>query len=107
MIPDIKYLSSCNVTVVFEGAYSTFQTHSYGAPISVFLANSTKINNAISRDNFAVILHGVPSTLSDGDESTLVNDARKIAGQVFMTGLDTDYYAGFWQGWDRFLQDMD
>jgi hypothetical protein len=58
------------------------------------------------RDALACIVHSLPSTLSDHDESSLVKDLRSSVGSIFITGLSDDYYASFWAGWLGFTDAM-
>jgi hypothetical protein len=51
-------------------------------------------------------MHGVPSTLSSNDMTSLVNDLRTVAGSIFVTGLSVDYYASFSPGWADFVSEM-
>ena len=91
-------MKSANLTVVFEGAYSTYQMHGFHKTMTAFRDSS----NA-GRDALACIVHSLPSTL---DESALVKDLRSSCGSVFITGLSGDYYASFWEGWLGFAIDM-
>jgi len=102
MPPDARYLDSCNLTVVFEGTYSTYQIYDFNKTISSF-QSSTDTEKKAS----AVIIHAVPTTLSQGDHDALVKNVRKLVGSVFMTGLAADYYASFWEGWASFVGEMD
>ena len=101
-IPDARFLSSCNLTVVFEGTYSTYQIYGFSKTISSFQSSSE-----CERDALACIVHGLPANLSSNDMNNLVRDVRSLAGSVFMTGLSVDYYASFWQGWAGFVNEMD
>jgi hypothetical protein len=94
-------LSSCDVSVVFEGTFSTYQIYGFSKNISALQASS-KCN----RDKLACIMHAVPSTLSSNDMSSLVKELRTLAGSVFMTGLSIDYYASFSAGWAEFASEM-
>lgn len=99
-LPDARFLSSCDVSVVFEGTYSTYQIYGSSKNISTFQAESK-----CSREKLACIMHGVPS-LSSNDMTSLVNDLRTVAGSVFVTGLSVDYYASFSDGWADFTKGM-
>jgi hypothetical protein len=101
-IPDARYLSSCNTSVVFEGTYSTYQIYGFHKTISAFSASAKCGRGAI-----ACIVHDIPSTLTSKDEATLIGDLRSVAGSFFITGLATNYYASFWDGWAGFVLDMD
>ena len=101
-IPDARFLTSCNLTVVFEGTYSTYQIYGFSKTISSFMSSSK-----CERDNLACIIHGLPANISSNDMNNLIKDVRSLAGSVFMTGLSVDYYASFWQGWSGFVDEMD
>lgn len=92
----------CDLSVLFEGTYSTYQNYGFDKIISSFRAA-----NDIYREATAVVMHGLPPTLSSIDQESLVNQARRIVGSVFMTGLANDYYVSFWEGWAGFVEDMD
>ncbi|TVY83392.1 Spherulin-4, partial [Lachnellula suecica] len=100
-IPDPRYLTSANLTVVFEGTYSTYQIYGFHKTMTKFQASSKA-----GLDALACILHSIPSTLSGQDESSLVKDLRSSVGSIFMTGLSVDYYASFWSGWPSFTDAM-
>jgi len=102
MIPDARYLASCNMTIVFEGTYSTYQQHDFGKNIKSFLEAP-----GCERDNLAIIVHSLPTVLSEKDKKSMVKDIRKLAAGVFVTGLSVDYYASFAQGWGDFVKDVD
>ncbi|KAH8802482.1 Spherulation-specific family 4-domain-containing protein [Xylogone sp. PMI_703] len=99
-IPDARYLSSCNLTIVFEGTYATYQGHGMHKVISAFRASS-----GAPREAFACIVHDMP--MSADDEKNLVKDLKSVAGSVFVTGLDVDYYSRFWDGWLGFVGAME
>jgi hypothetical protein len=88
------------VTVVFEGSYYTYKTSNLNKNISVFQKLSK-----LGRDGTACIVHGVPSSVSS--ETAMVRELRGLAGSVFVTGLEVDYYASFWNGWQGFVDEMD
>jgi hypothetical protein len=100
-IPDPRYLPSCNLTVVFEGAYSTYKSSNLRKGISAFQASSK-----LGRSATACIIHDLPSTMSSKDEDSFVKELRGLAGSIFVTGLSIDYYASFWEGWQGFVDDM-
>jgi hypothetical protein len=99
-IPDPRYLASRNVTVVFEGSYSTYKTSNLNKNISGFQKSSQ-----LGRGATACIIHGFPSKVSS--ENSLIRELRGLAGSVFVTGLSVDYYASFWDGWQDFVDEMD
>jgi hypothetical protein len=101
-IPDARYLSSCNISIVFEGTYSTYHAYGFDKIISSFQSKAH-----CERDALACMIHGLPANISSNDLNGLVRDVRSIAGSAFMTGLSVDYYASFWSGWAGFVNEMD
>jgi hypothetical protein len=101
-IPDARFFSTCDISVVFEGTHSTYQIYGMSKNISALQASSK-----CGREKLACIMHGVPSTLSSNDMTSLVNNLRAVAGSAFVTGLSVDYYASFSAGWADFVSDMD
>jgi hypothetical protein len=93
--------SLCDLSVVFEGTYSTYQIYDFRSQIAALQASSK-----CGRDKLACIVHGVPSTLSDNDVTALVNGLRTLSGSIFVTGLSVDYYASFSPGWAEFTDEM-
>ncbi|KAF4628416.1 hypothetical protein G7Y89_g9730 [Cudoniella acicularis] len=103
-LPDAQYILSPNgpnVTIVFEGEYSTYQTTGIQNDISGFQSSSK-----CSRDALACILHSLPTSFSDSDVKSLVKDLRYVSGSIFVTGLSVDYYSSFWSGWQGFVGDV-
>lgn len=90
------------MTVVFEGTYATYQQYDLGKTIKSFCAAP-----GCKRDELAVIVHSLPSNLSEKTKKSLVRDVKKLAAGVFVTGLSVDYYASFAQGWNDFVGDVD
>lgn len=91
----------CDLSVVFEGTYSTYQIYGFGKQISALEASSK-----CGRDKLACIVHAVPGTLSSNDVTALVNGLRMMVGSVFLTGLSVDYYASFSPRWAAFVDEM-
>lgn len=102
-IPDAKMLSPaiCDLSVVFEGTYSTYQIYGFGKQISTLLASSK-----CGREKLACIVHAVPSALNSNDVLALVNGLRTMVGSVFLTALSVDYYASFSPRWAEFADEM-
>jgi len=100
-IPDQRFMPSCNLSVVFEGTYDTYQIYDFHKTISAFQSSS---NN--ERSSMAAVVHNFPATLSSKKENSLVKDLRHVAGSIFLTGLTVDYYSSFWDGWAGFADDM-
>jgi len=94
-------MPSCNLSVVFEGTYDTYQIYDFHKTISAFQSSS---NN--ERSSMAAVVHNFPATLSSKKENSLVKDLRHVAGSIFLTGLTVDYYSSFWDGWAGFADDM-
>ncbi|TVY49352.1 Spherulin [Lachnellula occidentalis] len=97
-IPDPRYMRSANLTVVFEGAYSTYRSHGFHKTMTAFQDSAHA-----GRDALACIVHSLPSTL---DGHALTKDLRSSCGSAFITGLSKDYYASFWPGWLGFTDEM-
>ena len=91
----------CDLSVVFEGTYSTYQIYGLSGQISALEASSK-----CGRDKLACIVHALPSTLSKNDVTALVNRLRTMVGSVFLTGLSVDYYASFSPRWAEFADEM-
>jgi hypothetical protein len=88
--------------VVFEGTYFTYQIYGFKKSLASFHSTAKT-----DRDSLVVIIHGLNSTLSTGDQGKFLGEVRDVAGSVFVTGLATDYYASFWDGWAGFVDEMD
>ncbi|PMD37236.1 cell surface spherulin 4-like protein [Hyaloscypha variabilis F] len=101
-ISDPRYLASANLTVVFEGSYSTYKSAKLHKSISAFQRSSK-----LARESTACIIHGVPTSAQKKIGSEVVSELRGLAGSVFVTGLDADYYAKFCEGWEGFVTEMD
>ena len=54
-----------------------------------------------------MIIHTLPASLSQKNETSLVKNASKLAGSIFVTGLSVDYYHSFWRGWMDFVKYLD
>ncbi|KAG9243218.1 Spherulation-specific family 4 [Calycina marina] len=101
-IPDARYLALCNMTIVFEGSYDTYQQHNLSDTIKSFCKDSGCVRNSL-----AVVVHSVPPTIDAKVEKSMLKDVRKLAAGVFITSLSTDYYSSFGQSWGAFVQDAD
>ncbi|KAL3424695.1 cell surface spherulin 4-like protein [Phlyctema vagabunda] len=101
VIPDERYLAFCNLTIAFEGTYSTYKSNDQTKAISQFSASSK-----YGRKTFASIVHSVPTQLSTNKVKSFVKNLRSASGSVFVTGLSVDYYSTFWSGWQQFVSDM-
>lgn len=102
MIADARYLRSCNQSVVFEGAYSTYLEYGFNQSIPAYIESAN-----VTREALAVIIHAIPQNFSDDGQTALLTELKKHAGSVFITGLELDYYSSFWQGWEGFVTEMD
>lgn len=40
------------------------------------------------------------------EQGKFVRELRKLAGGVFVTGLDVDYYSYFWDGFERWVREL-
>ncbi|KAJ5469587.1 hypothetical protein N7539_009205 [Penicillium diatomitis] len=97
-IPDSRYLSSADSTVVFEGTYGMFQERQR-AQLFAGIPNST-------RGQLCAVIHSVPESQDGSALRGLVKDARNMADEIFITHLDTDYYANFGGKWTEFVDLM-
>jgi hypothetical protein len=97
-VPDSRYIETADSTVVFEETYDTFQER--------VKANVLRDIPDSDRGQRCCVIHSVPDNVIDTDLRDLVKDARVIADEVFVTHLKEDYYAGFGQGWQDFVDLM-
>ncbi|EAW09379.1 spherulation-specific family 4 protein [Aspergillus clavatus NRRL 1] len=97
-IPDSRYLSTADSTVVFEATYATFQER-HGAELFDTIPDS-------HRDQLCAVIHSVPTSVEGSDLRGLVKQVRQVADEIFITHLETDYYAGFGGQWSEFVDLM-
>ncbi|CAI7667576.1 unnamed protein product [Penicillium manginii] len=97
-IPDSRYLSSADSTVVFEETYNTFEARS-GANLFTAIPDS-------NRSQLCAVIHSVPDTVEGSKLRELVKEARKVADELFITHLSTNYYASFGNQWSEFVDLM-
>ncbi|KAF9892844.1 hypothetical protein FE257_000433 [Aspergillus nanangensis] len=97
-IPDARYLSTADSTVVFEATYDTFQER-HGARQFEEIPSS-------NRSQLCAVIHSVPESVEGSKLRGLVKQVRRVAEEVFITHLDTDYYANFGDGWKEFVDLM-
>jgi hypothetical protein len=97
-IPDSRYLSTADSTVVFEATYDTFQER-HGANLFEAIPES-------NRSQLCAVIHSVPETVEGSALRGLVKQVRKVAEEIFITHLDTDYYASFGRQWPEFVDLM-
>ncbi|KAJ5738391.1 hypothetical protein N7493_001546 [Penicillium malachiteum] len=95
-VPDSRYFATTDSTVIFEAAYTTFQER-YQANLL------TEIPHGSQR---VAMIHSVPDTLAGSELRDLVQTVRKVADEVFITHLNTDYYASFGPMWAEFVDLM-
>ncbi|KAB8267171.1 Spherulation-specific family 4-domain-containing protein [Aspergillus minisclerotigenes] len=77
-VPDEAYLDIPDSTVIFESAYSEFQ--------SAYSANEFEKVKGLDLGRFATMVYGIPS---DADLSTLITQLRSISSHTYMSNLDT------------------
>ncbi|KAE8340393.1 Spherulation-specific family 4-domain-containing protein [Aspergillus arachidicola] len=77
-VPDESYLDIPDSTVIFESAYSEFQ--------SAYSANEFEKVKGLDLGRFATMVYGIPS---DADLSTLITQLRSISSHTYMSNLDT------------------
>ena len=96
-IPDLRYMLSADCTVVFEESLQTF-----------LVRDSVKTLLALTenRSQLCVVMHSIPTFKTKEQFHSLVLEVRKVAGSLFMTDLNTDYYARFSPRWTEFVQVM-
>lgn len=70
-------------TIVFEATYDTFQEHC-NAKIFKNIPDS-------NRSQLCAVIHSVPDSVRGPQLRSLVKQARKVAEEVFITHLATDY----------------
>jgi hypothetical protein len=97
-VPDSRYLATADSTVVFEAAYSTFLERQ-GAQLFTDIADS-------NRTQLCAIVHSVPDDIEGKSLRSLVKKVRKVADEVYITHLSTDYYASFGNKWTEFVDLM-
>ncbi|KAH1885906.1 hypothetical protein KXX01_000508 [Aspergillus fumigatus] len=97
-IPDSRYLSTADSTVVFEATYDTFQER-HGAKLFEAIPDS-------NRSQLCAVIHSVPESVEGSALRSLVKQVRKVADEIFITHLDTDYYASFGRQWPEFVDLM-
>ncbi|RDH29739.1 cell surface spherulin 4-like protein [Aspergillus welwitschiae] len=97
-IPDARYLPTADSTVVFEATYETFLERQ-GAKLFQEIPNST-------RSQLCAVVHSVPDSVEGHKFRDLVKQVRKVADEIFITHLDTDYYASFGGQWEEFVELM-
>jgi Spherulation-specific family 4 len=99
-VPDVAFLRLADSTVIFEDTYHTFLTRVSNA---VFSASAL---STVERSKLACVIHSIPEGLQGEDWHRLGQQARKIAGDVFMTELCEHYYAKFAPKWLDFVDAM-
>ncbi|KAI9927822.1 hypothetical protein ASPWEDRAFT_41943 [Aspergillus wentii DTO 134E9] len=97
-VPDSRYLSTADSTVVFEATYNTFQERQ-GVKLFKQIPDS-------NRGELCAVIHSVPSNIQGSKLKSLVKQTRKAADEVFITHLSDDYYASFGGGWVDFVKLM-
>jgi Spherulation-specific family 4 len=90
-----------DLTVVFEGSYETYETHSLGPAIASLERSIT------NRAGVACIMHSVPKAIAKWEMDDTVKELRKVADSIFITELSVDYYSSFGATWQQFLEEMD
>ncbi|KAL2814964.1 Spherulation-specific family 4 [Aspergillus granulosus] len=98
VVPDPRYLSTADSTVVFEATYDTFQERD-GANLFEQIPNS-------DRRQLCAVIHSVPRFVEGSQLRRFVRQVRRVADEVFITHLSTDYYASFGHQWTEFVRLM-
>ncbi|RHZ65347.1 spherulation-specific family 4 protein [Aspergillus thermomutatus] len=97
-IPDSRYLSTADSTVVFEATYDTFQER-HGANLFAVIPES-------NRSQLCAVIHSVPESVEGTALRGLVKQVRKVAEEIFITHLSSNYYASFGGQWNEFVDLM-
>lgn len=84
--------------MVFEASYDTFQERD-GAKMFEEIPNS-------NRSQLCAVIHSVPQDVEGSKLRGLVKQVRRVADEVFITHLETDYYASFGGQWKEFVDLM-
>ncbi|KAL2002749.1 hypothetical protein VTN02DRAFT_6028 [Thermoascus thermophilus] len=98
VVPDSRYLPTADSTIVFEATYNTFLER-HGANLFRDIANS-------NRSQLCALIHSVPDSIRGSHLRSLVKQVRRVADEIFITHLDTNYYANFGPGWNEFVDLM-
>ncbi|KAL4918811.1 Spherulation-specific family 4 [Aspergillus aurantiobrunneus] len=98
VVPDSRYLSTADSTVVFEATYDTFQERD-GARLFEEIPDS-------NRSQLCAVIHSLPDSVEGSELRGFVKQVRRIADEIFITHLSTDYYASFGGRWDEFVSLM-
>jgi hypothetical protein len=100
-IPDSHYLDGPDMTVVFEGTYKTYQTENLGRAILALQ------NDTADRTVLACIIHSAPVGVEKWRMKEVVEELQKLAGSVFVTERQADFYSSFGSCWEAFVVEMD
>lgn len=84
--------------MVFEEAYETFQQRN-AARMFQEIPNS-------NRSQLCAVIHSLPGQVEGNELRGFVKQVRRIAEEIFITHLSTDYYAKFGDKWDDFISLM-
>ncbi|KAL4870852.1 hypothetical protein BDV12DRAFT_45013 [Aspergillus spectabilis] len=98
VIPDPRYLSTADSTVVFEATYDTFQQRN-GAKLFEDIPDS-------NRSQLCAVIHSVPASVEGAELRRFVKTVRQVAEEIFITHLSTNHYASFGGKWDEFVSLM-
>ncbi|RDW86668.1 spherulation-specific family 4 protein [Aspergillus mulundensis] len=98
VVPDSRYLSTADSTVVFEATYDTYLERN-GARLFEAIPDS-------DRSQLCAVIHSLPDNVEGSDLREFVKQVRRIADEIFITHLSTNYYASFGNKWDDFVSLM-
>lgn len=98
VVPDSRYLTTADSTVVFEATYDTFQERD-GARLFEAIPDS-------DRSQLCAVIHSLPEGVEGPELREFVKQVRRIADEVFITHLSTNYYASFGGKWKDFVRLM-
>lgn len=78
------------MTVVFEDTYQVFQDQNKAQQIAAL---------PDGRDRYGVMIHSVPSTMSQADLTRFARQVLAVSRSVFLASLDTGFYDSFSSIW--------
>ncbi len=78
------------MTVVFEDTYQVFQDQNKAQQIAAL---------PDGRDRYGVMIHSVPSTMSQADLTRFARQVLAVSRSVFLASLDTGFYESFSSMW--------
>jgi hypothetical protein len=96
MVPDGQILSSADRTVVFEERYDTY----------VNMQTAKQLSALPDRNVLACLMHSIPEDFSEEQLRGLVRELKGLAGSIFITDLQSEYYQHFSPRFEKFVRAM-